>query len=617
MKRTVNLKLTACFMAVLMILTSLSAGFVSACPDVDVYTYNDFHYEIRSDYDDDYNEIRYISITYYCGNEENIEIPSEINGLPVTDIEYKAFCENEIIKSVTIPSSVTSVGDMAFENCKNLAQITLPDTLTYIGQDILSGTAFAKENTNEGLLYYGKYLLSADKLGVPENVTVKDGTAYISAYTFMDCRVKTVNLPSSLKIIGDNAFYLCDELTSVNIPEGVTEISYGAFWGCSTLDEVSLPSTLTIIGGSCFADCVSLKSLDVPESVDELPDGMLAGCKSVTEFEIKDTVAAIGYGTFAGTNIKSLHIPASVNFMMSIGSCPELAEITVDSNNKCFFAENNVLFEKSFINGSISIIFVANNEALESYVVPDIVKTIDFNALSENKTLKNLTLGKNITEIYDFNAPNLENIYVNPENTTYTSANGVLFKDNGTTLEFYPMGKKDSEYTVPDGVTKLDSGCFKNNPYLTVLTIPDTVKELRHTVIESCKNLTTINMCPCEVSYFWPILFCDSLTTINYSGTYTAWDSMEIDVYNGENKAGLYLYCIDGMVELEAPEYDYEFGDVNLDSNINIRDVTAIQKHLANINILSEEALFFADFNFDGKVSIQDATDIQKWLAWL
>ena len=617
MKRTINLKLTACFMAVLMILTSLSAGFVSACPDVDVYTYNDFHYEIRSDYDDDYNEIRYIAITHYCGSEENIEIPSEINNLPVTEIEYKAFCDNEIIKSVTIPSSVTSIGDMAFENCKNLAQVTLPDTLTYIGQDILSGTAFEKENTEDGLLYAGKYLLGIDTETVPENVTVKEGTAYISAYTFMDCDVKTVSLPSTLKVIGNSAFYLCDELTSVNIPEGVTDISYGAFWGCSTLDEVILPSTLKTIGMHCFADCVSLKSLDVPESVTDLEVGLIAGCKSITEFEIKDTVTYIASGTFSDTGIKSLHIPASVNYIMSLGNCPELAEITVDSNNKRYFEENNVLFEKSFINDSISIIFVANNEALENYVIPDNVKSIDYSALSENKTLKNLTLGKNITDIYDFNAPNLENIYVNPENTTYTSADGVLFKDNGTTLEFYPMGKKDSEYTVPSGVTKLDSGCFKNNPYLTELTIPDTVKELRHTVVESCKNLTTINMGPCEVSYLWPILFCDSLTTINYSGTYTEWDSMEIDVYNGDNKEGLYLYCSDGMVELEAPEYDYEFGDVNLDSNINIRDVTAIQKHLANIQILSEEALFFADFNFDKKVSIQDATDIQKWIAWL
>jgi len=612
-------RLLTCLLAISLLLTSFSTGFVSACPEINILTYNGFEYEVETDYDDDYNVYQYICIINYTGNDKNVEIPSEIDGLPVKAVGSMAFIDNQNITSVTVPASVATVDSNAFEGCTNLSEINLPSTLTFIGWDILLDTAYAAENYEDGVLYAGQYLISSDSSTIGESVTVKEGTTLIATGAFFNSTVKSLTLPDSLKIINSNAFSTCCSLTSVTIPEGVENIEYGAFYSCSSLKEVSLPSTLKTIGSNCFADCTSLTSLDVPESVTDLPNGMLFGCSAVTAFEIKDTVTSIGSSVFDGTGIKSLHIPASVNYIMSIYNCPELETITVDSNNKWYFAENNVLFEKSFIDGSIRIIRIPCNKDLESYVVPDNVKTISYGALTGNTTLKNLTLGKNISAVYDFDAPCLENIYVHPENTTYSSADGVLLSNNGTTLEFYPMGKTCAQYTVPSDVTTLNSLCFIDNPYLTELTIPDTVKELNHTVVEACENLTTINMSPCEASFFWPFLFCEKLTTVNFSGTVEELKQMNIELYHEENNEGIYAYCSDGIVELEAPDYEYEYelGDVNMDQKLNIRDATAIQKHLAKISSLSEEAFFFADYNMDGKVSIQDATDIQKWLAWL
>ena len=618
MTKTFILKFTACFMAMLLTISCFSAGLASACPDVEIYAYEDFNYEILTDYDDDYNPIQYISITGYVGNSAKVEIPPVINSIPVTNISYRAFAEKESITSVCVPDSVTSIDADAFYNCQKLTEINLPSTLTFIGQDILKDTPYADKNIKDGLLYCENYLLSSDINALPENVTVKEGTTLISAGTFYGSKINSVNLPESLRIINDNAFSNCSNLNSLTVPQGVENIDYGVFSKCSSLDEVSLPSTLKIIGRSCFSDCVSLTSLDIPESVEEIPDGLITGCKNITSFEIKDTVYFIG-SAFTNSGVESIHIPASVVYINSLafGGCSSLDEITVDENNEVFYAENNALFKKSSINGSISLIRISCDDSSESFVIPDDVSEVSFDAFSGNFSLKNLTLGKNTTVVYDASAPNLENIFVHPENEMFSSVDGVLLSKDSTELIYYPTGKTDKKYTVPSEVTTIRSGCFIDNPYLTELTIPDTVKTLNHTVVESCENLTTINMGPCEATYFWPILFCDSLTTINFSGTVSQWEAMDIDVYNEENKAGLYVYCTDGMITLEESEYDDNLGDVNKDSKLNIRDATAIQKHLAKIATLSDEILELADYNEDGKVNVRDATTIQKKIAGL
>lgn len=616
MKKTMIFKLLACFMAMLMLISCLSAGFVSACPDVELFSYDDFEYEIMTDYDDDYNEYQYISIIDYTGNSAHVEIPPEIDGVPVTEISYMTFCDNLTITSVCVPSSVTYIGDGAFENCENLAEINLPSTLTYIGDNILLGTKYAADNYEDGVLYLDNYLIHANSLELPENVTVKDGTTLISAYAFFSSDIKSVSLPSSLRKINSSAFAYCEKLTDIEIAEGVEEFDYGTFSDCYSLTEISLPASLKYIGTGCFSFCTSLTSFELPENIEEITDGLLSGCENLTSFEISDNVYYIGYEAFANTGIKSLHIPASVTYISSMANSSALENITVDSKNETYFAKDNVLFERYFIDGSIRITRIGCNESLQNYVVPDDVVTIDYGALKGNNTIKSLTLGKNVENVYDYDAPSLESFNVHPENKYFSSVDGVLLTDEGKTLEFYPIGKKDKEYTVPAEVTSISSECFYYNPYLTELTIPNTVKKLNHTVVEGCDSLTTINMSPCEATYSWPFLFCDKLTTINFDGVYNSWVNMDIECYN-DSTNGIYLYCKDGTVELQAPELEYELGDVNMDNTINIKDATAIQKYLANLIDLNDTAYELADYNMDTTVSIKDATTIQKFLAGL
>ena len=143
---------------------------------------------------------------------ENVAIPSEIDGYPVTSIGDFAFEDCFGLTSITIPNSVTRIGDGAFTSCSSLISITIPNSVTDIGD-----SAF---NFCSGLT----------SITIPNNVT------RIGDSAFWGCSSLTsITIPNSVTSIGDRAFEDCSGLTSITIPDGVTSVGNGAFNRCSRL----------------------------------------------------------------------------------------------------------------------------------------------------------------------------------------------------------------------------------------------------------------------------------------------------------------------------------------------------------------------------------------------
>ena len=140
----------------------------------------------------------YVKITACDQSVTEVEIPSKIKGLPVTIIEEAFYgCEN--LTSITIPESVTSIGDLAFFYCKNLISITIPDGVTSIGVN-----AFG-------------YCTSLTSITIPNSVTS------IGNYALEYCTSLTsITIPDSVASIGNGAFYYCDILEIIKIPKGIT-----------------------------------------------------------------------------------------------------------------------------------------------------------------------------------------------------------------------------------------------------------------------------------------------------------------------------------------------------------------------------------------------------------
>ena len=176
---------------------------------------------------------------------------------------------------LTFDGDVTSVGDDAFNGCKKLLSITIPDSVTTIG----------------GVAFYGCSNLTS--------ITIPDSVTTIGYMAFAYCRSLTsVTIPDSVTTIGNYAFYNCSSLTSVTIPDSVTTIGGCAFSGCSSLTSVTIPDSVTSIEGNAFSYCSSLTSVTIPDSVTTIGYWAFNNCSSLTSITIPDSVTTIGGGAF-------------------------------------------------------------------------------------------------------------------------------------------------------------------------------------------------------------------------------------------------------------------------------------------------------------------------------
>ena len=168
----------------------------------------------------------------YTGSEKSLEIPSEIDGYPVTQIGWSAFSGCTSLTSITIPYGVVSIGWKAFFGCTSLTSITIPEDVTSIGES-----------------------------------------------AFESCTSLTsITIPESVTYLGWKAFSGCASLTSVTIPGSVTSIGIRTFSGCTSLTSITIPGSVTSIGSSAFSDCTSLTSITIPDSVTRIGSYAFSGC---------------------------------------------------------------------------------------------------------------------------------------------------------------------------------------------------------------------------------------------------------------------------------------------------------------------------------------------------
>ena len=224
-----------------------------------------------------------------------------------------AFDGCNIITSVIIPNSVTTIEYVAFRNCSNLSDINIGTNVTRVSLNAFSGTAWY-DNLPDGMVYVGKVAYKY-KGEMPEGThfSIKEGTLSIS----------------------EQAFALCSGLASVTIPEGITTIEELAFGGCANLVSVKLPESLTSIGPGVFSDCVSLSSIDIPKGTTRIGSGAFARCRSLSSITIPEGSWYIYPNTFYGcVNLAAVVLPESLRIIDSFAfmSCSGLQSIVCNAS---------------------------------------------------------------------------------------------------------------------------------------------------------------------------------------------------------------------------------------------------------------------------------------------
>lgn len=230
------------------------------------------------------------TIKKYNGNDAVVNIPSEINGTPVTTIGNAAFRDSSVT-SVTIPANVTEIGSNAFAGCTNLTSVHYAGDWSNL--TIQSGNPAVQDAANAPLFDFEfilnntavvvtnyKYNGAAADVTIPSRYQGKPVTT-IGHAAFFNSAVTSVTIPDSVTSISDEAFINCPKLTNISIPNSVTYIGFSAFSSCTSLKSITLPSSLSFISGALFLGCSQLTTIHIPVSVTSIGNNAFADCPSL------------------------------------------------------------------------------------------------------------------------------------------------------------------------------------------------------------------------------------------------------------------------------------------------------------------------------------------------
>lgn len=391
------------------------------------------------------------------------------------EVTYKTTSYNSYSGSVTIPSSVTyngyaysvtGIGSDAFENCSNMVEITIPNTIASIGH-----FAFRNCTGLQTVNYNATNIASISSIawnGSPGPITVNigNGVQTIPDWAFYNCSaLSSVSIPNTVISIGSSAFRGCSSLQSITIPSSVTSIGQFALQNCinlNTLNYNAINCTISYSSSSYYhwlKGCSSLSELIVADGVQTIPNCAFINCSGISTVDIPNSVISIGSGAFENCSgmTGDLVIPNSVTSIGSSAFSGCIGLMTIDIPNSVTSVGNRAFY----------------GTGLGSVFIPSSVETIGVGVFAS--------------------CPNLMEIIVDPNNLYYKSLDGNLYDITLNTLIQFPGGKAN-EFTIPNGVTTIGAYAFCGCEGMTSIIIPNTVTSIGGYAFMNCLGITSLDL---------------------------------------------------------------------------------------------------------------------------
>ena len=405
----------------------------------------------------------------------------------MTSIGQSAFLKCSSLSSITLPESLTSIEGFAFAECTSLSSIFInaatPPTVGILGTDL-----GCNKNTS---VYVPEELVEAYKAADGWNAH------NILSQSFETEGIKykiTSSTTHEVAVTGgdDKAqIVIPDKVNYGGIEYTVTSIGSNAFKECTLLSSITIPQSVTSIGEWAFALCTSLTSITLPKGITSIGQGAIGGCTALTSITLPEGLTTIDYGTFWG--------------------CTSLSSVTL----------------------------------------PKGLTRIGNYAFKECTSLSSITLPEGLTNVPHYAAfegcSALKSINVVSDNPTFSSIDGILFSKDGTSLIYFPEGRPETSYIVPDHVTDIHDNAFYNNPTLSYITIPEGVTSIGYSAFWKCTLLSSVTL-PESLTSIGYLTFkeCKSLSSIFINATTPPIEDFGFGLGGNKNTS---LYVPDNSVE--------------------------------------------------------------------
>ncbi|MGN0476514.1 MAG: leucine-rich repeat protein [Ruminococcus sp.] len=315
-----------------------------------------------------------ITITGYDSSYTDFVIPSKIYGFAVTAIADKAFKDTKAEK-ITLPSTLKSIGNYAFQNAKVLSAITIPNGVETVGK-----------------------------------------------YAFDNCTgLESLKIGSSVKKIDEYAFNNCRGVLSIAVPNSVTEIGQHAFSNCVSLQKVTLSNSLAKIPKYCFKDCKNLKSVIIGSSVNTIDIFAFIYCSSLKNISIPASVTSISIYAFNGcSDLESIKVDSDnavysdIDGVLLSNDKKRLIKYPQAKASDCYYIPTTVTTAESYAFSKTTAIkcvvispsmtqlspyFFSESTSLETVQMPESVTSVDDYAFYKCTSLKNILFSDNLMDI--------------------------------------------------------------------------------------------------------------------------------------------------------------------------------------------------------------------------
>ncbi|MEA4935381.1 MAG: leucine-rich repeat domain-containing protein [Paludibacter sp.] len=424
------------------------------------------------------------------------------------------------LKSITLPSNLSSIGELAFYYSWNLGTINIPASVvsiaeyTFYGCYAMTSISVDPLNTRYSSLSGVLFNKLQDTLfvcpnGKSDTYTIPGTVKHVANSAFENCyNLSSLILPASLQSVGNNAFAYCSGIFgNLTLPSTLHKLGNGAFYGCYRLTgTVTIPAGLTNIGYYCFLESNNIKSFDVNSSnaaYSSWNDALYSkkmdtlficpGGKTGT-FNIPSSVKLIGsYAFYNCSNLKgTITIPGSTDYIgyYAFFGCSQISNYVVDASNEYFSSVEGILYSKQ---KDRLLICPANKTG--NLLLPEGLRSIDPGALNNCTLLSGpITIPSTLAWIGDYafyNCTGISGFVVENDNNYYSASEDVLFNKLQDSLYICPLSKSGT-YNVPSTVKYIGVSAFDGCSDITGINLPSSLQVIGNYAFEYCTGLNSL-----------------------------------------------------------------------------------------------------------------------------